>query len=187
MSIVSSPSLSGAAREFATTYSNSGGERYWVSFGADVTATHFLYDGWIYIASPSNDIANLELDMNQVMSNGETVIYGFQCDGYSGTWDYTSESPSGHWIHSAQACNPRKWTTDTWHHVQISYSRDDVGNVTYEAVWLDGNEQDINQTVPSAVALKWGIGTLLTNFQVDGVGTSGSSIIYLDNLTISRW
>jgi hypothetical protein len=28
---------------------------------------------------------------------------------------------------------------------------------------------------------------LLTNLQVDGLGTSGSPNVYLDNLTISRW
>ncbi len=187
MSLTGSPSRSGSAREFVTDYTNGGGERYWVSFGADTASTNFFYDGWIYIASPSNDIANLELDMNQVISNGKTVIYGFQCDGYSGTWDYTSEQPTGHWVHSTAACNPRKWSTDTWHHVQIEYSRDDVGNVTYKAVWLDGTEQDINKTVMAADPLGWSSGTLLTNFQVDGIGTSGKATVYLDDLTISRW
>ena len=27
--------------------------------------------------------------MNQTMENGQTVIFGFQCDGYTSTWDYT--------------------------------------------------------------------------------------------------
>jgi hypothetical protein len=30
------------------------------------------------------------MDMNQVMPNGQIVIFGFQCDGWSGTWDYTA-------------------------------------------------------------------------------------------------
>jgi hypothetical protein len=129
--------------------------------------------------------------MNQVMSNGQTVIYGFQCDGYSGTWDYsknagTPQKPSGEWVHSKAACNPRKWSTDTWHHVQIEYSRDDTGKVTYQAVWLDSVEQVINETVPTAYELGWG-STLSTNFQVDGVGATGKATLYLDQLTISRW
>jgi hypothetical protein len=187
MSLTGSPSRSGSARKFVTDYTNSGGERYWVSIGGDTASTHFFYDGWIYIASPSTDIANLELDMNQVMSNGKTVIYGFQCDGYSGTWDFTSEQPTGHWIKSSASCNPRKWSTNTWHHVQIEYSRDDLGNVTYKAVWLDGKEQDINQTVMAAVPLGWRTGALITNFQVDGIGATGKATVYLDDLTISRW
>lgn len=192
MSLVNSPSVSGTAREFLTTYTNYGGERYSVLFGTDSLATNFVYDARLYLASPTSDIANIEMDINQVMSNGQTVIFGFQCDGWSGTWDYTvnegtPQSPKDQWLHSTAACNPRKWTTNTWHHVQISFSRDSAGNVTYKSVWLDGVEQDIYATVPSAFALGWGP-ALLTNLQVDGsTSTSGSAVIYMDNLTIYRW
>ena len=192
MRLVNSPSVSGTARELVTTYTNYGGERYSVSFGSDTQATNFVYDARLFLASPTNDIANIEMDMNQVMSNGETAIFGFQCDGWSGTWDYTAntgtpKSPKDQWLHSAVRCNPRNWSTNTWHHVQISYSRDSAGNVTYKSVWFDGVKQDIDVTVPSAFALGWAP-TLLTNFQVDGsTSTSGSATVYLDNLTIYRW
>lgn len=191
MSLVSSPSLSGLARKFATSYRNAAGERFYVSFGADMHPKNFLYDAWIYLASPSSDIANLEMDMNQVIWNGDTVIYGFQCDGYTSTWDYTTnegspQNPSDQWLHSTAYCNPREWSTNTWHHVQVMYSRDSAGNVTYHSVWLDGVEQDINVTVPSAFALGWG-SVLLTNLQVDGLGGYGSATVYLDNLTVYRW
>jgi hypothetical protein len=191
MSIVSSPSQNGHAREFLTTFANSGGERYSVVFGDDETAANFFYDGWIYLTSASSQIGNLELDMNQTMENGQTVIFGFQCDGYTSTWDYTKNAgsptaPSDQWVHSGAYCNPRTWSTNVWHHVQVYYSRDDSGNVTYHSVWLDGAQQNINATVNSAFALGWGP-VLLTNFQVDGLGSSGSPIAYLDNLTVSRW
>lgn len=189
-SLVSSPSLSGNARRFDTSFSNSGGELYHISFADDTAVANFFFDTWIYLTSSASSIANIEMDMNQVMSNGQTVIYGFQCDGYSGSWDFTENagsptSPSDQWVHSGAACNPRTWAQNTWHHIQISYSRDSVGNVTYHAVWFDGVEQPINATVPSAFALGWGP-VLLTNFQIDGLG-SGSNTVYLDQLTISRW
>ena len=189
--IVGLPSKSGSARQFTTTFSNYGDERYDVNFGEDTQSINFLYDGWIYIASPSTDVGNLEMDLNQVMANGQTVIFGFQCDGYSGTWDYTEnagtpENPTDTWVHSSVACNPRNWATDAWHHVQISYTRDDAGNVTYNSVWMDGTEQTINATAPSAFALGWS-SSLLTNFQVDGLGSGGSSTVYLDDLTVYRW
>jgi hypothetical protein len=119
------------------------------------------------------------------------VIYGFQCDGYSGTWDYTKNGGTPKksvdvWLHSKAACDPRTWSTNTWHHVQVEYLRDDSGNVTYKSVWLDSKEQDLNVTVPSAFDLGWA-SDLLTNFQVDGNGSSGKSTVYLDDLTISRW
>jgi hypothetical protein len=189
-SLVISPSLSGKARQFITSFANYGNERYWVSFGNDTTAMNFFYDVYIYIQGPVTNIGNLEFDMNQVLTNGQTVIYGFQCDGYSGTWDYTVNSgtptsPIDHWVHTGSACNPQKWTPNAWHHVQISYSRDTTGKVTYGSVWLDGAESKINATAPSAFALGWG-SVLLTNFQVDGIGT-GTNTVYLDNVTISRW
>jgi hypothetical protein len=189
MAMVGSPSLSGNARRFSTSFSGNGGELYHVSFADDTSATNFFYDAWVYLSNPSN-MGNLEMDMNQVMSNGQTVIYGFQCDGYSGTWDYTknagtAKAPKDTWVHSGAACNVRKWSANAWHHVQISYSRTSAGVVTYHSVWLDGAQQNINATVPSAFALGWGQ-TMLTNFQVDGLG-SGSNVVYLDKLAISRW
>jgi hypothetical protein len=190
--IVSNPALSGTARQFKTSYTGGGSERFYVTFGADAQATHFLYDGYVYIASPSNDVANIEMDVNQVIQNGDTVIFGFQCDGYSKTWDYTRNSgtptsPNDVWAHSTATCNPQNWSANAWHHVQIAYSRDNSGNVTYESVTLDDAQQTINVTVPSAFSLGWGAGALLTNFQIDGMGASGTTQVYLDNLTISRW
>jgi hypothetical protein len=188
---VNSPSINGTARMFQTEFFNNGGQLFHVSFGDDETSTHFLYDNWIYLTASASSIANIEMDMNQVMRNGNTVIYGFQCDGWKGTWDYTANTgtpthPIDTWIHSKASCNVKNWSRNTWHHVQISYSRDESGNVTYSVVVLDGVEQQINATVPSSFALGWGP-TLLTNFQLDGFGVQGSSTVYIDQLTISRW
>jgi len=191
MSMTSSPAQSGNARKFYTTFSKYGGERYITSFADDFTAKNFVYDGWIFLHNTASTVSNLEMDVNQVMENGLTVIFGFQCDHWSGTWDYTAnlgtpKAPQDKWIHSKAACNTQKWAQNVWHHVQVSYSRDDSGNVTYNAVWLDGVKQVIGAKVNSAFALGWAP-TILTNFQVDGTSGSGSSTIYLDNLALYRW
>jgi hypothetical protein len=190
-SIVGTPSQDGHSRAFMLNFSNYGGARFSASFGDDETATNFLYDGWVYLDGSSGKIGNLEMDLNQTMSNGQTALFGFQCDGYTSTWDYTKNagtptSPNDQWVHSGAYCNTRTWSQKTWHHVQVSYSRDDSGNITYHSVWLDGAEQSINATVNSAFALGWGP-TLTTNFQVDGLGAGGTATVYLDDLTISRW
>lgn len=190
MTLTGSPSLSGNARQFSMNFSNNGGERYWSSFGDDTAAQNFVYDAWVYVNSSVNAIANIEMDLNQVMANGQTVIYGFQCDGWNNTWDVTKNAgsatyPKDTWVRSNAGCNPRSWAQNKWHHVQISYSRDTWGNVTYHSVWLDGNQQPINITVYSAFALGWAP-TLVTNFQVDGLG-SGSATVWVDKLTVYRW
>lgn len=190
-SLVGSPARSGGGtRAFVSKFTNNGGMRYHVTFGDDTSATHFIYDGWVYLNGSAGSIANIEMDMNQVMSNGQTVIYGFQCDGWSNRWDYTENAgtpthPIDRWVHSSVACNPRQWTRSTWHHVQIEYSRSSTGHITYSAVTFDGARHAINATVPGAFALGWSP-TLLTNFQVDGLG-SGSNTVYLSDLKITRW
>ena len=190
MAMVGSPSMGGNSRRFETSFSGSGGERYSLSFGDDDTATDFMYDGYVYFTSSARNIANLELDLNQVMPNGQTVIYGFQCSIYSGTWEFaknagSARKPRPTWVNSGKGCNPRTWSLNTWHHVQIYYSRNDSGDVTYHSVWLDGHEDAINATVFSAFDLGWPK-ILNTNFQVDGQG-AGSNTIFLDNLSIYRW
>lgn len=191
MSMVSSPTISGYTRRYVTSFRNSAGMRYWTSFGADTAAHNFLYDVRILVDSTASDIANIEMDMNQVIANGQTIIYGFQCDGYSNTWDYTANAgspsnPVDQWLHSSVPCNPRNWAKNVWHRIQIAYSRDDQGNVTYHYVTFDGVQKNINETVPSAFALGWG-STLLTNFQIDGLGGYGTVNAYVDKLTVSRW
>jgi hypothetical protein len=190
--IVSSPSHDGSTRSFVTQFSNNGDERYSITFSDDTSSTNFFYDAWVYFTSSSSHIANLELDTNQVMANGQTVLIGVQCDGYSGNWAYTvnkgtAANPKPTWVGKGGTnCNPRNWSQNSWHHVQASFSRNDSGTITYHSVWLDGAESQLNATVYGAAALGWGP-TINTQFQVDGLGSSGTTTVYLDNLTISRW
>lgn len=192
MNIVSSPSISGAARQFATSYTNYGGERYSVSFGDDESAQNFQLDTWVYLQYPSTGVQILELDLNQVLSNGQTILYGLQCNGWSSTWDFSTNrgsatSPSPHWVNTSSPCNPHSWGTNQWHHVQILYSRNDSGWVTYKTVTLDGKVFNIWTTTYSAYALGWGP-SLTVNVQVDGSSSgSGGSHVFIDNMTVSRW
>lgn len=191
MTWVTNPTVSGQAAKYYTTFTNWGGQLYSRDYAIDPNVTNFVYDAEVWIEAGSQ-IGNLEMDNNQVIANGDTVIYAFQCAGDSNTWDYsenagTRAQPVVKWLRSSSPCNPADWTPNVWHHVQISYSRDSVGNVTYKSVWLDGAESPINQTVPSAFTLGWAHGDLMINFQVDGVGAGGSSTLYVGSLTIYRW
>ncbi len=190
--VVSSPSYSGHARAFSMEFTDGGGERFYKSFSDDASAMHFIYDAQVMLTHTST-LANVEMDMNQVLSNGITVIYGFQCNGYSGTWDYsvnlgTPTQRHTAWSHSNAKCvHPSQWAQNVWHHIQIAYSRDAAGVVTYHNIVFDGIEQDlVNAIGNAAYALYWSP-VLLTNFQLDGMGASGSIDAYLDNLIVYHW
>ena len=147
----------------------------------------FFYDVWVYLTSSSGNIGNLEFDVNQTMPNGNTVLMGVQCDGWTGHWAYTVNTGSASnvrpkWVSkSGSTCNPRHWTINKWHHVQASFSRDSSGYITYHSIWLDGVETAINAKVLGAADLGWG-DVINTQFQVDGYGSSGSVTAYVDGL-----
>jgi len=191
MTVVSDPTRTGQSVKYYTAFTDAGGILYSNTYGNDTDSTNFVYDVYVWLA-PGSVLSNLEMDNNQVTRNGHTIIYGFQCSGYSGVWEYTQnagtvDQTKAHWLKSTAPCNPANWTRSTWHHIQISLSRDDLGNVTYHSVWFDGQEQPINKTVMSDFSLGWALGALVANFQVDGLGASGSATIYVDNLKVSRW
>ncbi len=174
------------AREFYMTFSGSGGERWHNSFGSDSAATHFVMDTYVYVKNPKQ-MANLELDLNQVMSNGETVIFGTQCSVYSHSWEWTYVSGGPHWHGSNIPCNPESWAANTWHHIQVAYHRDSSGKVTHDWVNFDGTHSTFSgATGGSAKSLGWARGDLLMNIQMDGVG-SGSLTAYFHKTTFYRW
>jgi len=191
MKVVSSPSVSGSSRQFVTEFSDNGDERYSLAFSDDIYPEHFFYDAWVYLTSSSNQIGNLEFDINQTMPDGKTVMIGVQCDGFSKHWAYTvntgsDSNPKPKWFSKSGAyCNPRDWSQYKWHHVQAYVTHDDSGYITYHSVWLDGTEFKMDETVFGKFDLGWGP-RINTQFQVDGVG-SGHATAYVANLNISRW
>jgi hypothetical protein len=192
MSMANAPSLTGAARLFANQFNDFGGQRFSVQFDDNNTSQNFFYDAWVYIANNANGFSNLEFDLNQTMPNGQTVIMGFQCNSWFNRWDYavnggSPTQPWDTWLHSYAPCNVHSWGANQWHHVQIYYSHNSSGWVTYRSVWLDGAEQNLNFTVFSGYALGWGP-AIVTNFQIDG-NSSGTTWgnVYLDEVTVYRW
>jgi len=177
------------AREFYMTYSHNGGERWHISFDNNPTAMNFVLDTYVYIVDPAQ-VQNLELDLNQVMSNGQTVIYGTQCSSISKTWEYSVISSNApHWKSSNIACNPLTWSAKTWHHIQIAYHRNSSGTVTHDWVNFDNTHSVFsNATGAGALSLGWAKGSLLTNFQIDGAySSSGSVTAYIHKMTFYHW
>jgi hypothetical protein len=188
----SNPSVDrGGSQEFNVSYADYGGENYHLVFGQDENATRFVYDTYVYLSDPTQ-VANLELDVNQVLANGETVIFATQCSRYSGTWEYTVVSNGKpQWKASNIACNPTTWTANTWHHIQVATHRGTGDVVTHDWVSVDGVKSHFSSAAvgPSGLFLNWTpLGVLLLNFQLDGASAnSGTMHGYFDQLQIYRW
>ncbi len=184
-----SPCQDSQCRQFTMSFTNNGGMRGSTSYGSDEAATHFVYDSYIYLTDPAS-VQNIELDNNQVWdSNYDVLIYGFQCanDGY---WMYTTyTSGKDTWNNSSETCpKPDTWAANAWHHVQIATHRDGSGNAYYDSVTFDGTTKTVNDSGFSGFPLDWkNSGDLLLNFQLDGLGSSGSITAYVDGLTEIWW
>lgn len=188
---VASPSQDSHSREFSMSYTSGGGMRGSTSFGTDESATHFVYDVYVYLANPAN-VQNVEMDTNQVWdANGDVLIFGLQCSGAAGFWQYTTNvSGKSHWNSiTSLPCNPQNWTANTWHHVQLAVHRDGSGNAFYDSIIVDGKTNTLSGVNGnSSFSLGWSpVGNLVLNFQLDGRGASGAITAYVDGLTEIYW
>lgn len=182
-----------AQEYYITDYTNYGGERCSIDFAKDTASHNFIYDVYVSFPNPSL-VGNLELDMNQVTIDGNTVIFAFQCSKWAGMWEYSYVSDinggamAPKWVPSKLPCNVKNWSAATWHHVQIYTSRDDAGNVTYHWVAFDGVASNLDVTTFEEQSLKWAVGALVANFQIDPAQATGAPIAaYARQLTIYRW
>lgn len=181
------PSPCGAL--FSMNWTSGGGQRWWKAIADDLTVSHFCYDTWVWIDNPA--VVNcLELDVNHVIANGDTVIHGIQWVPQRKCWMWTT-MPGGKatWNDSNIAAAVSDFSAKTWHHVQLVSHHDAVGVVTYDSVTIDGvTKPFVNASGASHAALGWGpLGHININMQVDGLGASGSVQVFHSNLRIARW
>jgi hypothetical protein len=176
------------ARELYMTYSDRAGERWSLNVAKDAGATHFVLDTYVLLPHPS-EVLNLEMDINQVIANGETVILSTQCAGITGTWEagYTS-GKYDHWWSSGIKCDPRSWSPNVWHHIQIGMHREPNGVVVHDWVDVDNAHHAWGYVRESAHFLGWAPATVDVQYQIEGSSTgSGSVTSYIHKLTVYRW
>ena len=175
---------------FGLNSTNWGGERWWAPVDVDVTANHFVYDTWVWIDRP--DLLNcLELDINHVDGNGNTIILGIQWCPSKGCWQFTTmPNNQAHWNNSNIKAAVSDFAAKTWHHVQLASHHDANGVATYDTVTIDGVTQAFqNASGASWAPLNWSPkGLININMQLDGLGVGPDVInVVHSNLHIGRW
>jgi len=127
--------------------------------------------------------------MNQVMANGQTVIFGIQANFLAGFWQYTTASSptTSQWNSSTIAVSRASFNTGaTPNHIILTSHRDINGILTYDTVNLNGVSTNFTSAVGnSAFTLNWTpIGENVLNFQIDGDNSANSMSAYLDKTTV---
>jgi hypothetical protein len=191
-SLVQLPALDGQARQFVTSWTGFGGERYAVNLGtgvSDSTSDHMVYSTSIYFTDLTH-VDNIEMDINQDIPGGDTIIYGVQCAFAVGFWQYTTATnpTTSQWNSTTTPCTKTTWTANTWHTVSLASHR--VGGVvTYDSVTFDGVTSNFaGASGNSEFTIGFSpVGLLLLNFQIDGDNTSNGTTTYLDNFSLTHY
>ena len=187
-SLVANPSRDGQARRFDVSSDAYGGERCSSPLPTvDGASTKFSLDLWWFMTDLTH-VNNLEFDLNQVLPNTETIIFGTQCSFAVGKWEFTTKvGTSAHWNISNATCSRALWTVDTWHHLVLQFHRDATGVVTYDSVSLDDNVQAfVDASGPSKFALHWyPPGLQVVNVQIGGDKSANRTTAYLDSVSVT--
>lgn len=167
-------------RNFHFDYTANAGERFSLVCANDPASLNFCYDVQIRFTDPSQ-ILNMELDVNQVLADGRTVIYDCQCASKSASWEYNA------WRPSRVPGNPQQW--EGWNRVRIFWHRSADGNtVFWDGVEFNGAWESINQSSTTQTkALGWAVNLIVLNFQIEGANTAGTVDAFARNLRIIRW
>lgn len=178
---------------FAADQLKKAGVRWSVTAAKNVpdTVTHFCYDILMQFQDPTQQ-ACVEMDINQVTSDGLTWLLCVQASEYSDSYEYTLLKSSGSygWNPSTIKVNPTLWKANVDKHIRIFTHRD----LPTGKVWYDGVEEDslYNPFASTAVgisdsAMGWTKEIILPNFQLDGANAAGHISALVKNFNISYW
>jgi hypothetical protein len=175
-----SPSMSGASSQQhikpSKPYSNA---LWWKQLGANNGASHFVYDIYFYLRTPSYAQA-LEFDVNQ--SNGShKFIFGTQCNIHGGGV-FDVYDPAGHaWRHTGIACHAP--SAYKWHHLTWELYRNST-SVHYVSVTLDGVKHYVNR---SYLARSSSTKEINVAFQMDGDKYMHTYDTWIDRISLKYW
>ena len=178
---VSSPSMDGASAKFSI----GGGVRYanalwWKQLGAVDSASHFIYDLYYYMKTPSVSQA-LEFDVNQ-SRYGKKYIFGTECD-FKGTHTWHVYDPyNRRWRSTSIACNVPK--AYAWHHVVLEFNRSSSPGVRFISVTINGNKHYFNRSyAPRSASSR----ELNVAFQMDSNGSGTAYSTWVDKIKLTYW
>jgi hypothetical protein len=176
------PSLSGASREFQVSGAPWSDVLWIRKVGAHNDATHFLWDFYVYFDNDSAaNVWSAEYDLWQSIG-GQEYMVGSQCNFGDNHWDIWDSSVSK-WINSGIPC-PR-FSGGQWHHIVWDMERLGGNQYRYNPLWVDEQMIPVQRTFyaqPSDwddnVGVQW---------QLDQNGNGTPVHEWVDNVKLTMW
>ena len=177
------PSMTGSSRQFYISGPAWSSALFYKKLGAHDSASHFLWDFWVYFDSASAaQTWSAEYDLWQSMGGQEFMI-GSQCDFGDGEWDLW-DSLNNKWIKDSGVPCPR-FTPNAWHHIQWYLERVSSTQYKYVTLVVDGQAHTLNRTF-TANPTNWG-DNLGVQWQLDENSTGTALNEWVDKVTVTIW
>lgn len=178
-----SPSQSGSSREFFVGGHAWTNALWYVKVDpGQSSASHFLWDFWVrFDANSSKHAHSAEYDMWQAVS-GQEFMMGSQCNFEAGVWDIW-DSKNFHWVPTSAGC--RRFSPDTWHHIQWYVERRGSRQYHYGVLVVDGEAHSLDRTFDSNSA-DWQ-DSVGVQFQLDQDSSGTPLHEWVDNVKLSIW
>ncbi len=178
----SSPALSGSSAEFYNGGQAWANVLWYNKLGAQDSATHFLWDFYIYFDSATAaNVWSAEFDLWQSVGGYEHMI-GSQCAFGDGVWD-TWDQLNGRWIHTSVPCS--RFSPNSWHHVQWYLERISATQYRYDVLVVDGVSFSVNQTYTASVS-NWN-DNLGVQWQLDLSANGTAAYEWIDRVNLTVW
>ena len=177
------PSMSGSSRQFHISGPAWSSVLWYKQLGAHDSASHFLWDFWVYLDSASSEHAwSAEYDLWQSIG-GQEMMIGSQCDFGDGTWDLW-DSQHGKWVKDTGVpCS--RFSPGKWHHIQWYLERVSSTEYKYVTLVVDDKPYNINRTFTSN-ASGWG-SNFGVQWQLDENSSGTALNEWVDKVTITVW
>jgi hypothetical protein len=179
----SNPSLSGSSREFFVGgHAWSNALWYLKVAPGQSGASHFLWDFYVrFDGSSAAHAHSAEYDLWQAIG-GHEFMMGSQCNFETGVWDVW-DSKSFQWKPTDAGC--RRFSPDTWHHVQWYVERWGSDQYHYGILVVDGNAHHFDRTFQTNWA-GWD-DSVGVQFQLDQDASGTPLHEWVDNVKLSIW
>lgn len=169
------PSRDGSSRQFYVSSSHKFSDvLFWKKLGAQNTATHFIWDFWVYLDSASLSAQALEYDLFQY-SGRTRYMFGSQCEYKTGVWGIWN-GKAGNWVQTGLPC--KRFAPNVWHHIVWQVHRTSDEKMHYDSLTLDGVTHALNMAEPS--------GPLPAGW-TDNLGVQWQLDTPLSALTFNEW